>query len=132
VLETDLAAQRQRAFAHRSPKERAVRANAIDIVMRDQLAENAIGVGDPAPLFVLRDGAGFEVYLAALEKAGPVVLCFYRGGWCPYCNLELRAYQQKLGQIGQLGATLVAISPELPQHTFTTAEANELGYPGVI
>jgi peroxiredoxin len=129
VLETALAAQRLYAYTNRSAKERAVRANAIDVVARDRLAENAIGVGDQAPMFVLRDGTGAEVDVEVLLKSGPVVLCFYRGGWCPYCNLELRSYQQHLGRIRQLGATLVAISPELPDRTVTTAEANQLGYP---
>jgi len=129
VLETALAAQRLSAYTNRSAKERAVRANAIDVVARHRLAENAIGVGDQAPMFVLRDGTGAELDVQVLLDTGPVVLCFYRGGWCPYCNLELRAYQQQLGRIRQLGATLVAISPELPDRTLTTAEANQLGYP---
>jgi peroxiredoxin len=129
VLETALAAQRLYGYANRSARERAVRANAIDVVARDRLAENAISVGDQAPMFVLRDGTGAEVDVEALLESGPVVLCFYRGGWCPYCNLELRSYQQHLARIRQLGATLVAISPELPDRTVTTAEANRLGYP---
>ncbi|PXX00316.1 peroxiredoxin-like family protein [Mycolicibacterium moriokaense] len=129
MLETALAAQRLYAYTNRSAKERAVRANAVDVVGRDRLAENAIAVGDQAPMFVLQDGIGAEVDVQVLLKTGPVVLCFYRGGWCPYCNLELRAYQQQLGRITTLGATLVAISPELPDRTLTTAEVNQLGYP---
>ena len=105
-----------------------MRANAVDVVARDGLAQNAIGVGDQAPMFVLPDGMGAEVDVQVLLETGPVVLCFYRGGWCPYCNLELRAYQQQLGRIEALGATLVAISPELPDRTLTTAEVNLLGY----
>jgi peroxiredoxin len=128
-LETALAAQRLHAHANRSAKERAVRANAVDVVARDGLAENAIGVGDQAPMFVLPDGMGAEVDVQVLLETGPVVLCFYRGGWCPFCNLELRAYQQQLGRIRALGATLVAISPELPDRTLSTAEVNLLGYP---
>jgi peroxiredoxin len=129
VLETALAAQRLYAYTNRSAKERAVRANAVDVVARDGLAENVIGVGDQAPMFVLQDGMGTEVDVQVLLETGPVVLCFYRGGWCPYCNLELRAYQQQLGRIRALGATLVAISPELPDRTLSTAEVNQLGYP---
>jgi len=129
VLETALAAQRLYAYTNRSAKERTVRANAVDVVARDGLAENAVAVGDRAPVFVLQDGMGAEVDVRVLLEAGPVVLCFYRGAWCPYCNLELRAYQQQLGRIRALGATLVAISPELPDRTLTTAEVNQLGYP---
>jgi peroxiredoxin len=125
VLETALAAQRLYAYTNRSAKERAVRANAVDVVARDGLAENAIDVGDQAPMFVLQDGMGAEVDVQVLLETGPVVLCFYRGGWCPYCNLELRAYQQQLGRIRALGATLVAISPELPDRTLSTVEVNQ-------
>lgn len=129
MLETALAVQRLHAYTNRDAKERAVRANAIDVVARDRLAEDAVGVGDAAPLFVLPDWTGADLDVRTLLRSGPVVLCFYRGGWCPYCNLELRAYQQKLEQITRLGATMVAISPELPDRTLTTAEVNQLGYP---
>ncbi len=131
MLDIDLAWQRQRAFARRSPNERAVRANAIDIVVRERVAESAVGVGDPAPLFVLHDRVVGDVSLGALLTSGPVVVCFFRGSWCPYCNLELRAYQAKLAQIRQLGATVVAISPELPHRCAATEQSNHLDYPVV-
>jgi peroxiredoxin len=57
------------------------------------------------------------------------VVTFYRGGWCPYCNLELRAYQNLLPTIIAAGASLVAISPEKPDDTVTTAEKNALTFP---
>ncbi|HEX4559290.1 MAG TPA: peroxiredoxin-like family protein [Mycobacterium sp.] len=129
MLETELAAQRQRAFNSRTPEERDVRARAIDVVTAARIAETAVGVGDSAPRFVLPDASGAEVDLRVLLQSGPVVVCFYRGGWCPYCNLELRAYQHRLDQIRRLGANLVAISPELPDRTLMTAENNELDFP---
>lgn len=58
----------------------------------------------------------------------PVILTFYRGGWCPYCNLELRAYQALLPEIRAAGAELVAVSPERPDHSLTTADKNELTF----
>ncbi|MCB1158583.1 MAG: AhpC/TSA family protein [Leptospiraceae bacterium] len=61
-------------------------------------------------------------------EQGPVVISFYRGGWCPYCNLELRALQQALPEIKKLGAQLVAISPESPDNSLTTKEKNELEF----
>jgi peroxiredoxin len=57
-----------------------------------------------------------------------VVLSFYRGGWCPYCNLQLRAYQRVLPEIRALGAQLVAVSPEAPDHTLSTQQKNELDF----
>ena len=56
------------------------------------------------------------------------MLTFYRGGWCPYCNLQLRAYQSVLPRIEALGAKLVAVSPEAPDRSLTTAEKNALGF----
>lgn len=55
-------------------------------------------------------------------------MTFYRGGWCPYCNLQLRAYQQVLGEVTALGAKLVAISPQLPDGSLSTAEMNKLSF----
>lgn len=66
--------------------------------------------------------------LRALLDEKPVIVTFYRGGWCPYCNLELRAYQALLADIHAEGAELVAVSPELPDHTLNTAEKNDLAF----
>jgi peroxiredoxin len=129
VLEADLAAQRKRASVARSPGERATRARAIDAVASAGVAQRALGVGDPAPRFVLPDATGAEVRLDVLLTSGPVVVCFYRGGWCPYCNIELRSYQVQFDEICRLGATLVAISPELPDRSLFTAERNALRFP---
>jgi len=57
-----------------------------------------------------------------------VIVTFYRGGWCPFCNLELRAYQQMLPDIATAGASLVAISPEKPDETLSTAQKNALTF----
>ncbi len=61
-------------------------------------------------------------------RKGPVIVTFYRGGWCPYCNLELQAFQQVLPEIEAAGASLVAISPEKPDDTLSTAEKNALTF----
>ncbi|MGV8989644.1 MAG: peroxiredoxin-like family protein [Cypionkella sp.] len=88
----------------------------------------AAGVGDIAPDFTLPDAEGMPVVLHDLLSLGPVVLTFYRGGWCPYCNLQLRAYQGVLPEIRARGARLVAISPQLPDKSQTTAETNKLTF----
>ena len=67
--------------------------------------------------------------LAGLRCDGPVVLVFYRGGWCPYCNLQLRAFQAVLDGLHEHGATLVAISPQTPDKSLTLAEQAELAFP---
>lgn len=88
----------------------------------------ALKVGDLAPDFTLPNATGEKITLKAALQNGPVVLNFYRGGWCPYCNLELRAYQQVLPQIKALGASLLAISPQTPDASLSTAEKNELAF----
>ncbi|WP_417897242.1 redoxin domain-containing protein [Bacillus haimaensis] len=60
-----------------------------------------------------------------LEK-GPVVLTLYRGSWCPFCNRQLKAYQEILSDIHELGAQLIAISPQTPDNTLSIQEKNEL------
>lgn len=87
-----------------------------------------VGVDAQAPGFDLPDATGNTVDLAVLLQQGPVVLTFYRGGWCPYCNIELRALQAALPDIQELGASLVAISPQTPDQSLTTAEKNELEF----
>jgi len=77
----------------------------------------------------LLDAHGRDFDLAGLVAARPVIVTFYRGGWCPYCNLELRAYQARLAEIRAADAELVAVSPELPDHSLTTAEKNDLAFP---
>ena len=84
------------------------------------------GVGDAAPDFKLPDALAKTVRLADLLADGPVVISFYRGGWCPYCNLELHALQEHLPQIKDHGASLVAISPQVPDESLNTAEKNDL------
>ncbi|MEM7628319.1 MAG: peroxiredoxin-like family protein [Planctomycetota bacterium] len=100
----------------------------VEQVERSGVLERAVGEGDAAPAFELEHATGERVSLSGLLARGPVVLVWYRGGWCPYCNLTLRAYQQRLDEIGSLGATLVAITPEVPDRSLSTAEKNRLGY----
>jgi peroxiredoxin len=80
------------------------------------------------PVFSLPNHKGNAVSLSSLLDHGPVVITFYRGGWCPYCNFELREYQKSLDKIKSLGATLVAITPELPDVSLSTSEKNELAF----
>ena len=90
--------------------------------------KKALKTGDYVPDFTLQNPSGRSVSLAGLLRGGPAVVTFYRGGWCPYCNLQLRAYQQVLGEITALGAKLVAISPQLPDDSMSTAEMNRLSF----
>ncbi len=88
----------------------------------------ALNVGDRAPDFDLPNAKGGTVKLSDKLKEGPVVISFYRGDWCPYCNLELRALQAALPEFEARGASLVAISPQTPDNSLTTAEKRDLEY----
>lgn len=94
-----------------------------------KVGEDALKVGDSLPYATLSDATGNAVLLSSLNEEGPLVITFYRGGWCPYCNLELKAYQDILGEITKLGGQLVAISPEKPDSSLTTIEKNALTFP---
>jgi peroxiredoxin len=96
--------------------------------LRSGLAKAALKVGDQAPEIVLLNAKGKTVDVGTLLKRGPVIVTFYRGGWCPYCNLELRAFQKIRPEIEAAGAGLVAISPEKPDDTLSTAEKNALSF----
>lgn len=100
----------------------------VDELNESAIVERAVKKGDPAPEFELPNAKGKPVALSKLLGEGPVVLAFYRGGWCPYCNLQLRAYQRILPGIRQLGAQLVAVSPQSPDASLTTAEKNALEF----
>ena len=89
----------------------------------------ALQVGSLAPDLTLPDALNQPQRLSTLWQRGPLVLIFYRGGWCPYCNLELRAWQQQLSALKEMGAQLVAVSPQTPDNSLSTAEKNELAFP---
>jgi peroxiredoxin len=88
----------------------------------------ALKVGDKFPTLSLPDHLGRPIDLETLAAEGPLVVTFYRGGWCPYCNLELRAYQKALPEFERLGARLIAVTPETPDNALTTAEKNDLAF----
>lgn len=121
--------QMQAQMAEQAPSELlagfAAAAERLDAV---DFAARAPKVGEQAPEFTLADQRGEEISLGELLRDGPVVLIFYRGEWCPYCNLQLRTFQSHLGQLTERGAQLVAISPQTPDHSLSMAEKNELGY----
>ena len=93
------------------------------------LVDRALKEGAAFPPATLPDQLGRPVDLAALREKGPLVVVFYRGGWCPYCNLELRAYQQALPRIVAEGGALIAITPETPDNSLDTAQKNDLAFP---
>ena len=122
-------AEYRAGWYQRVPAERqAIMQRHIDELRSGTIGRTMLKVGDHAPAIVLGNAKGATVDVGTLLKKGPVIVTFYRGGWCPYCNLELKAYQQILPEIAAAGASLVAISPEKPDDTLSTAEKNALSF----
>lgn len=116
-------------FLEKFPAEKAaIMQRATDELTEAFQTHQFLQVGNLAPDFALTNAVGETVRLRDRLAQGAVILTFYRGGWCPYCNLELRAYQQVLPQIRELGASLIAISPQTPDVSLTTAEKNSLEF----
>jgi peroxiredoxin len=88
-----------------------------------------LAVGDQAPDFTLFDASGTSVTMSELLAIGPVVLTFYRGEWCPYCNVQLRHLEQALPNFRKFNATLVAVSPQSPDHALSLTEKHDLKFP---
>jgi peroxiredoxin len=91
-------------------------------------ADRALTAGAQAPRFRLPSATGQTLDLDELLADGPVVLTFYRGAWCPYCNLALRALQQHHDAITARGARLVAVSPQIPDESLSLTERHELTF----
>lgn len=92
-------------------------------------ATRAIKAGDQAPAFVLNDAHGKPVSSVELLAQGPLVISFYRGVWCPYCNFELQALEATLPAIRETGANLVAISPQIAVNSLKSMRTNHLSFP---
>ena len=108
------------------PKDLAVM-NEADKALAAALPNPGLKVGEKAPNFALKNPHGKTVKLDEILKKGPVILVFYRGAWCPYCNLELHALNEKLPLFKKYGASLIAITPQTPDKSLE--QLNKDGYP---
>lgn len=128
TLTAQLAEYRE-GFSKRAPQEmQDLFQERVDDLAASGILDDAVNVGDAAPGFTLPNARGEQVSLTSLLEQGPVVITWYRGGWCPYCNLTLRAFQERLGDFDAAGASFVAITPETPDNSLSTSEKNELGF----
>ena len=97
-------------------------------VTAEQAAKTALKDGDAMPAFDLPDAAGKRVSSETLLRDSNLVVVFYRGGWCPFCNIYLKKLQDRLPEIENAGGTLVAISAENPDDSLSTLEKNNLKF----
>ena len=93
-----------------------------------RIDRQALQEGDQAPDFALDTHQGDTVDTGTLRARGPVVVSFYRGGWCPYCNIELQGLEKAFAAIQQAGASLIALSPDQQQYD----EAPALSFPTLV
>lgn len=122
--------QRRDASRERLPREALDAMDAgVTAVTASDLVGRALPVGARLPPFTLPDATGTPVSSQDLLAEGPLVVVFYRGGWCPYCNLVLGGLQARLDEFAAHGATLVAVSPQLPDASLSTAEKHALSFP---
>ena len=101
----------------------------VSLQVDAQTYPTGLNINDNAPDFNAMDQKNENIHLAKLLKKGNVVLVFYRGQWCPYCNKELKQLEDSIGLIQAKGATVLAITPELPENISKTIEKTKASYP---
>lgn len=101
----------------------------IERLTNSRIGENALKASDRAPAFELHDGDGMLWLSENLLRTGPLVIVFYRGRWCAYCNTQLAALQRVHSRIAAAGASLVAISPQTQKHSYMTRDMHKVRFP---
>lgn len=102
---------------------------AVEALRASGISAAALQAGATAPAFELPDGDGMVWRSQDLSRSGPLIVLFYRGRWCAYCNAQLVAMQQVHNEIAAKGASLVAISPQTLKHTYMTRDMHGLRFP---
>ncbi len=128
-LAEELQALAAKSAANASDATKVIYRQQAEALAAGSIEDTALREGDTAPMFELPDAFGSTVRLADLLENGPVIVSFYRGAWCPFCNVELRALQRELENIEAAGATLVAISPNKPDESLGLIDKHELTFP---
>ncbi|MEE6129478.1 peroxiredoxin-like family protein [Chryseobacterium arthrosphaerae] len=100
----------------------------VDDLKTKNMEDRCIQPGEKMPEFILPNATGKMIDSNDILKKGKMILAFYRGSWCPYCNLELKFLQDNLSRIKDKNAVLIAVSPQTPDHSLSMAEKNRLGF----
>lgn len=128
-LKMEIENYQKEALAHIPADIITVMGETTQRLVQSGIAERSLRVGDSIPEFSLPDQEGKTVSSRDLLKSGPLVISFLRGGWCPYCNLEIRALQKAMPEIKALGGQLIGILPELPENIQETAKKSSAEFP---
>jgi peroxiredoxin len=111
------------------PERLAVVDRFAEDLVRSGLADRALKAGDLAPAFELPDGDGMLWRSEDMLRGGPLVIVFFRGRWCAYCNAQLSALQEIHSQVAATGGSMVAISPQTQKHSYMTRDMHKLRFP---
>ncbi len=125
----DLLDQKKAAFNEKATEDKKrIYAEGIQSIIDNGIIQSSKNIGDRAPSFELKNAIGENISLESYLKKGPVILTWYRGGWCPYCNITLHRLQEELPNFKNMGANLIALTPEIPDSSLTTKEKNQLEF----
>ena len=125
----EIFAERREIIARYVPAEvQAIHARAVEELKQTGAAERSLKAGHPAPDFELPDQDGKLVRSAELLARGQLVICFIRGRWCPFCVGQMEAMNAIIPELGKLGASLVAISPQTVHQSFLMADQHKLQF----
>ena len=127
-LQIELYKFHQESLKRSSPERAAIFSDFIQGLSEEFRNRRLLRIGDFAPDFTLKNTKGETIILSEQLKTGPVLLKFFRGYWCPYCGLELRAYQKVVNKIRALGGTILAISPQTLVASQKTIDRHDLTY----
>jgi peroxiredoxin len=127
-LSQKLQLYREESFSKKTEEDKTIMIETAENLLKLEIEKKALKEGDKIPEFHLKNAVGETIKIYDVLSKGPVIINFYRGAWCPYCNLEIAAYQEILPEINKRGAQLVAISPEVPDITMTLKEKHALEF----
>lgn len=127
-LQEKLDAKRSASGSSVDPATKKIMTDSTAALESSGITAHAPKVGDKLPDGSFISAVGKKTSLVAELNGKPAIVTFYRGGWCPYCNLQLHEYQQHLAEINKLGAQLIAITPELPDNALSTKSKDELEF----
>ena len=123
-------AERKELIAKYVPTDiQAIHARVVDELRQSGIAEHTLRTGDPAPSFELQDHNGKLVSSAKLQEHGPLVVCFFRGRWCPFCVRQMQAMNAIYPRLQELGASLVGVSPQTVHQSQLMADQYKLRFP---